>query len=94
MDVEPDNGLTPAEAERLYILMEECAEVTKECAKILRFGYAPAVGYKNREALATEIGDVLAAIDMVEMAKDVDCHDVTIAKAAKREKLKRYTKHQ
>ena len=33
------NGLTPAEAERLAMLAEECGEVIQMVGKILRHGY-------------------------------------------------------
>ena len=36
--VTPFNGLTPAEAERLALLMEECGEVVQIIGKVLRHG--------------------------------------------------------
>jgi hypothetical protein len=33
------NGLTPAEAERLALLAEECGEVIQAIGKVLRHGY-------------------------------------------------------
>ncbi|OAN76675.1 hypothetical protein A8B82_14850 [Sulfitobacter sp. EhC04] len=58
------NNLTPAEAERLAMLAEECAEVIQIVGKILRHGYDshhpdnPATD--NRDLLAKEITDVAA----------------------------------
>ncbi len=59
------NGLSPAEAERLAYLLEELGEVQQVIGKILRHGYAsshPDGGPTNRELLAAELGDVIAAI--------------------------------
>lgn len=61
----PFNELTDAEAERLAILAEECAEVIKCVGKILRHGYESydptgQVKGTNREQLEREIGDVHA----------------------------------
>ena len=58
------NGLTPAQAERLAMLAEECGEVIQIVGKILRHGYAnyhpdkPHVS--NRELLGRELTDLLA----------------------------------
>ncbi len=54
------NGLHPAEAERLALLIEECGEVVQAASKVLRHGYKsydPTVrgGPDNQEALAKEI---------------------------------------
>lgn len=68
------NPVSPAEAERLTILIEECSEVIKEATKILRHGYLAhdkGITYDNRFALETEIGDTLNAIDMMYEAKDI-----------------------
>lgn len=51
------NQLTPAEAERLALLAEECGEVIQAIGKILRHGYEsrhPDGGPTNREALERE----------------------------------------
>ena len=54
----------------LVILMEECAEVQKECAKALRFGlddyYAPAGDDTNRESIVKELDDLIAVVEMLE----------------------------
>ena len=60
------NKLTPAEAERLAMLAEECAEVIQIVGKILRHGYDsyhpvnPRVS--NRDLLAKELRDVNAVL--------------------------------
>lgn len=62
------NQLTPAEAERLALLAEECGEVIQVVGKILRHGYEsrhPNGGPTNRKLLEREIGDVFAAVDML-----------------------------
>ena len=57
------NSLTPAEAERLAMLAEECAEVIQIVGKILRHGYEsrhPDGGPNNRSILEREITDLMA----------------------------------
>lgn len=59
------NQLTPAEAERLALLAEECGEVIRAIGKVLRHGYEnthPDGGPTNREALESECGDVYHAM--------------------------------
>lgn len=61
------NGLTPAEAELLALLAEECGECVQAIAKILRHGNYSAnplleSGPQNYESLAKEMGDVRAAM--------------------------------
>ena len=66
------NQLTPAEAERLAMLAEECGEVIQVVGKILRHGYDshhpdnPKV--TNRQLLGRELTDLLAVAAM--MARD------------------------
>jgi NTP pyrophosphatase (non-canonical NTP hydrolase) len=59
------NQLSPAEAERLAFLIEECGEVIQAASKVLRHGYEsfdPTIPIHerltNRGALARELGDV------------------------------------
>jgi NTP pyrophosphatase (non-canonical NTP hydrolase) len=93
------NGLTEAQAERLAILAEECAEVIQVVGKILRHGLestnplfsnAPT----NRQLLAKELGDLSYATDMVKHAGDVDSEAVTDAWLEKVGKIHRYLHHQ
>jgi len=87
------NGLTSAEAERLFLLSEECGEVIQAIGKILRHGYEsrhPNGGPTNREQLEKEIGDVRAAVTMLAQAEDLSRY---IMAASKEEKLKSVTKY-
>lgn len=69
------NKLTPAEAERLALLAEECGEVIQAIGKVLRHGYEsahPDGGPTNRKALERECGDVYHAIWRAIGAGDID----------------------
>lgn len=62
------NNLTPAQIERLAILIEECSEVQQIACKILRHGYDsknPLIddSLTNRQLLQNEMGDLLFAIE-------------------------------
>ena len=69
------NTPTPAEEERLALLMGECAEVIQACSKILRFGYDSNWNGKlpqtNRLQLEIELGHVINAMVMMDESKDV-----------------------
>lgn len=89
------NGLTPAEAERLAMLAEECGEVVQVVGKILRHGYEsfhphhPTVC--NRDLLTMELSDVLAVVEMM------DCDFALIDAEEQEENFARkleYTHHQ
>ena len=71
------NKLTPAEAERIALLMEECGEVVQICGKILRHGFEsrhPTGTTTNRTELAKELGDVEAAVLIMNNTGDIaDC---------------------
>jgi nitrogen fixation/metabolism regulation signal transduction histidine kinase len=93
------NELTPAEAERLAILAEECAEVIQVVGKILRHGYESHNPFDpqkvtNRGLLAQELGHLDHA------AMRVVCHDdvsgLVIAQSSrlKSEKIVQYLHHQ
>lgn len=84
----------------LVCLAEECAEVTKEVTKILRFGkrdFDPNVpDFKpNLERLKTEIIDVIAVLDMLNDLKTIDLEniDLTTLVDAKKAKVEHYIIH-
>ena len=67
--------MTEAEKERIILLMEECAEVTQRCAKILRFGWdsvQPSSGRNNRDLLEQETGDFMLVFSILTMNNDID----------------------
>ena len=71
------NGLTPAEAERLAMLSEECAEVIQAAGKILRHGYESCNPLRdasptNRTDLRREILDVMAVLLLMVSEHDFD----------------------
>lgn len=91
------NGLTPAEAERLALLLEELGEAQQAIGKILRHGYEsrhPDGGPTNREALQAELGDVYAAMDMLSEAGDLNSFAISNAMYAKKERVLKYMHHQ
>lgn len=61
------NKLTPAQAERLTMLAEECGEIVQAVTKILRHGYeskSPLLRYSptNKEHLEKEISDLMGVV--------------------------------
>lgn len=92
------NKLTPAEAERLALLAEECAEVIQVVGKILRHGYE---SYNpndpreltNRTLLADELGHVDAAVTKMHKAGDLAREDIAISAIHKLERVGRYLHH-
>lgn len=87
----PYNRLTNAQVERLGLVAEEMGESLQEIGKILRHGYFssnPSVpSNTNLENLEVELGDVLAAIDLLAAAGDVSGKRVSSHKSAKLSKL-------
>jgi len=80
--------------ETLLILQEECAEVTQAVSKCFRFGldnFKPGKPATNAEHLETEIGDLLAMIDILVDQGIVDKARLAVATAAKKEKLKQWS---
>lgn len=94
------NELTPAQAERLAILAEECAEVIQIIGKILRHGldsFHPATGVVNRTALMHEIIDVKAAMVMISVDLPQVMEDSLLQQAAITQALNKklvYAHHQ
>ena len=93
------NGLTPAEAERLALLAEECAECIHAVAKILRHGYEstnPDVNRSgtNRNSLVKEMGDVHAAMTLLWDAGDTSREEVHACADDKLTRVQQYLHHQ
>jgi NTP pyrophosphatase (non-canonical NTP hydrolase) len=81
--------------EALDILQEECAEVIVEVSKCRRFGLESLhykTGVKHSVMLETEVGDVLALVDILIDQGILDVETLEIAKDAKKEKLKQWSK--
>ena len=80
--------------EIMYILQEECAEVTQAISKCLRFGidnYKPGKPKTNREHLAEELGDLQAMIDLCIKFNIVSSEHVSVAANNKIAKLKKWS---
>jgi NTP pyrophosphatase (non-canonical NTP hydrolase) len=81
--------------ELLLIVQEECAEVIQAVSKCERFGidnYKPGKPKTNREHLEEEVGDLLAMIDLLIKKEIVSVDNVFLAKQAKFDKLKQWSK--
>jgi len=91
------NQLTPAEAERLALLAEECAETIQVIGKILRHGYASChpndLETSNRTLLTDEIGHIQAALQLMESAGDIHPEIIEQSCAAKMRKVGFYLHH-
>jgi NTP pyrophosphatase (non-canonical NTP hydrolase) len=93
------NKLTPAQAERLALLAEECGEVVQAVAKVLRHGYKschPMVNnpeFNNRYDLEKELGDVLAAMKLMARAGDIENPRVIGHSEDKLESVQHYLHH-
>jgi hypothetical protein len=90
------NKLTPAQTERLALLMEEMGEAQQAIGKILRFGYDachPDTGIDNQEVLHEEVGHVLAAIDLMVQARDLSRYALTREAIVKFDTIKQYLHH-
>lgn len=82
--------MTNKTQEALDLLQEECAEVIVEVSKIRRFGL-DTKHYKkdltHLQMLETEVGDVLALIDILVEQGVLDIDRLAVAKTSKRTKL-------
>lgn len=100
------NGLTPAEAERLAVLIEEAAEVQQIACKILRHGYQSynpdlivnqrehGPKFSNREMLEKEIGHFSAAVHRMLSAQDLIVERVGFHERRKKDTGGQYMHHQ
>lgn len=90
------NKLSPAEAEALALVAEECAEVVQIIGKILRHGlYSrhPNGGPSNRQRLESEVGDLHAALHIAECAGLMDTANIHVARDGKLQTVTRYLHH-
>lgn len=80
--------------EALDILQEECAEAIVEVSKCRRFGF-DSLHYKSglahRTHLETELGDVLALIDILVEQGVIDRNGLAIATENKKIKLQQWS---
>lgn len=91
------NQLSPGEAERLALLLEEMGEAQQIIGKILRHGYEsthPHGGSTNRSLLQVEIGHVEHAIYRMHEAEDMDPLAVLDAVDEKAKKIGSCLHHQ
>jgi hypothetical protein len=91
------NKLTPAEAELLAMLIEECSEVIKAGTKILRHGYdsydpTDKNHRGNEYDLFMECGDVLGMMRVV--IGDMNMATIIENRAQEKMNKKLYTHHQ
>jgi NTP pyrophosphatase (non-canonical NTP hydrolase) len=87
--------MTPKTEEALGILQEECAEVIVEVSKCRRFGINSVhykTGLPHSQMLETEVGDVLAMVDILIEQGVLSVEKLDLAKTAKKEKLKCWSK--
>lgn len=95
------NGLTPAQAERLALLLEEMGEAQQAIGKILRHGYdsqdpdmRPGAVPDNRAALERELGDVTCSLAMLTASGDLDKEKIFARSEKKTILVRDYLHHQ
>jgi len=71
--------------ELMVILMEECAEVSIEASKMIRFGYS------KSDTLEAEVGDLMCMLNLLHEYDLISWDNVESCADAKREKLKRWS---
>jgi hypothetical protein len=92
------NGLSPEEAERLAILIEECAEVQHIACKILRHGYdfghpEKQEGVTNRDELTKEVGHLYVILDQIQRHNDISFVNVNKSFTEKIENINKWLHH-
>lgn len=87
--------MNTVEKEIMDILQEECAEVIQAVSKCSRFGIDGThlkSGSSNREMLTEEVGDLQCMIDLLVEKGIVDINELHLARVAKKDKLKKWSK--
>lgn len=85
------NNLTPAEAERLALFIEECGEAIQAAGKILRHGYD---SWENRKDLEKEVADIFYAVRLMTSSKDLSEITILVKELEKSKKVVEYLHHQ
>ena len=93
------NNLTPAETERLSILMEELSESSQMIGKIFRHGYSSVNPLNtgagsNRQRLEEEIGQVQHAIDWMIEVGDLNLENIRLSRTNKENTINEWLHHQ
>lgn len=91
------NKLTPAQAERLTLLLEELGKAQQAIGKTLRHGYEsshPDGGPTNRMELEREIGHIHLAISIMQKSGDIRTNAILSAANEKYDEIYRYLHHQ
>lgn len=94
------NRLSPAEAERLAILVEELGESLQMIGKILRHGFESSNPLStgpvntNRDLLEAELGHVKHAIDRLANNGDLSLEKITQSAEKKSLTISRWLHHQ
>lgn len=90
--------VTPPQRERISKFGEEMSEAGQVLGKINLHGWTPTsfenITYDNRGDLEREIGDILAAIDLMAVGGDIDMKKVQEFREAKRKTITRYMQYQ
>jgi NTP pyrophosphatase (non-canonical NTP hydrolase) len=85
------NKLSPAEAERLALFIEECGEAVQAAGKILRHGYD---SWENRKDLEKEVADIFYAVRLMTSSKDLSEITILVKELEKSKKVVEYLHHQ
>ncbi len=93
------NRLSSAQAERLFLLLEELGEAQQAIGKVLRHGYEShhpgKQGNNNRSDLERELGDVFAAVKLLAHEdKDLFMENIEGARDEKLARVGEYMHHQ
>jgi len=95
----PFNGMSNAQIERLYLLAEECAELSHAIIKALRHGmdsYNPLIegeAPSNQEEIEFEVGDLMFAMELCARNGDFNQARAFAAKQLKGRKVWQYLHH-
>lgn len=93
-----NNGLTPAQEERLNLLIEEASEVIQMATKILRFGYHSShVNYgnvPNKALLEKEVGDLLCAVSLAVANDDMNQYSLNNNQNDKNRRMREFLFYQ